>query len=170
MNDEKFQNIVLSELRGLKEEINGVKTDFRKELKEEINGVKTDFRKELKEEINGVKIELGKEIKGVETGLKEEIKGVETGLKKEIKGVETGLKKEINEIKQKVEGIEKSQESMRTRQDEIYQVVRAIEHSNQVGKSELDSHNIRIAKVEGKIKKVAKAFNEEDDVGKVSNL
>jgi len=60
--------------------------------------------------------------------------------------------------------------NMQTRQDEIYQVVRAIEHSNQVGKSELDSQNIRLAKVEGKIKKVAKAFNEDVDVDKVSNL
>ena len=48
--------------------------------------------------------------------------------------------------------------------------LRAIEHSNIVGKSELDSHNIRIAKVEGKIKKVAKVYNEEIQVDKASNL
>ena len=60
--------------------------------------------------------------------------------------------------------------NIKTLQDDIYQVVRAIEHSNIVGKSELDSHNIRIAKVEGKIKKVAKAYNEEIEIDKVSNL
>ncbi len=38
--------------------------------------------------------------------------------------------------------------AMETRQNEIYQVVRAIEHSNNVGKAELDDHNIRIAKNE----------------------
>ena len=59
---------------------------------------------------------------------------------------------------------------MDIRQDEIYQVVRAIEHSNQAGKAELDSHNIRLAKVEGKIKKVAKACSEEVEVDMASNL
>ena len=60
--------------------------------------------------------------------------------------------------------------NMKIRQDEIYQVVRAIEHSNIVGKSEIDSHNIRIAKVEGKIKRVAKACIEENEIDKASNL
>ena len=61
-------------------------------------------------------------------------------------------------------------QSMSARQDEIYQVVRAIEHSNQVGRSELDNQNIRLAKVEGKLKKVAKAYNEDVEVDKASNL
>lgn len=59
---------------------------------------------------------------------------------------------------------------LKTRQDEIYDVVRAIEHSNQVGRSELDNQNIRISKLEGKFKRVAKAYNEEVDVDKASNL
>jgi len=62
------------------------------------------------------------------------------------------------------------QKRIESRQDEIYQVVRAIEHSNQIGRSELDSQNIRIAKLEGKFKKIAKAYNEDADVDKASNL
>jgi chromosome segregation ATPase len=84
-----------------------------------------------------------------------ELKGIK-GEIKEIKG-------EIGEIKTRVSNIE-------VRQDDIYQVVRAIEHSNIVGKSELDSHNIRIAKVEGKIKKAAKVFSQNAEVDKASNL
>ncbi|TYQ15988.1 UNVERIFIED_CONTAM: hypothetical protein Cloal_2486 [Acetivibrio alkalicellulosi] len=58
--------------------------------------------------------------------------------------------------------------NIETRQDEIYQVVRAIEHSNNVGKAELDDHNIRLAKNEGTLKKIAKVIDEE--LNKASNL
>lgn len=68
-----------------------------------------------------------------------------------------------NELKEEIKNI-------KTRQDEIYQVVRAIEHSNQIGRSELDSQNIRIAKLEGKFQKVAKAYNEEVEIDKASNI
>ena len=84
---------------------------------------------------------------------------------------------ELKTINNRIDGIESNvgelkegQKRVETRQDEIYQVVRAIEHSNQVGKSELDSQNIRLAKVEGKLKRVAKAYNEEIEVDKASNL
>ena len=70
---------------------------------------------------------------------------------------------ELKALNQKVGNVE-------TKQDEIYQVVRAIEHSNKVGKAELDSQNIRIAKVEGKLKKAAKALNQDVSVENASNL
>ncbi len=57
--------------------------------------------------------------------------------------------------------------SLSTRQDEMYQVLRSIEHSNNAGKAELDSHNVRVSKIEGKMKKVAKAWQEDAEV---SNL
>ncbi len=53
------------------------------------------------------------------------------------------------------------------RQDEMYQVLRSIEHSNNAGKAELDSHNLRVSKIEGKLKKVSKAWQEDVEV---SNL
>lgn len=84
---------------------------------------------------------------------------------------------ELKAINNRIDGIENNvgelkegQKRIEARQDEIYQVVRAIEHSNQVGRSELDNQNIRIAKLEGKFKKVAKAYNEEVDIDKASNL
>lgn len=110
MTNEEFQNVILSELKGLKAEVGGLKAEVR------------------------------------------------------------GLKAEVGELKERVGSIEERQKSMEIRQDEIYQVVRSIEHSNQVGRSELDSQNIRLAKVEGKIKKAAKVFNEEIDVEEASNL
>lgn len=83
----------------------------------------------------------------------------------------------LESINHRMGGLEEGQkrletrmESVETRQDEIFQVVKAIEHSNQVGRSELDNHKVRISKLEGKFKKVAKAFNEEAGIDKASSL
>lgn len=89
-------------------------------------------------------------------------KSLESGqksLESRQKSLESGQK----EIKEEIKNI-------KTRQDEIYQVVTAIEHSNQVGRSELDSQNIRLAKVEGKFKKAGKVFIEDVEINKASNL
>ena len=43
---------------------------------------------------------------------------------------------ELRSINSRIGNIEERQKSMETRQDEIYEVVRAIEHSNQVGRSD----------------------------------
>lgn len=127
------------------EELRGMKGEISG-IKGEINGVKGEISG-IKGEINGVKGEIG--------GIKEKVNGIEVEI--------SGIRGEIEEIKTKVSNIE-------VRQDEIYQVVRAIEHSNQVGRSELDVHNLRLAKVEGKLKRVAKVYNEEIDVENASNL
>jgi len=44
------------------------------------------------------------------------------------------------------------------RQDEIYEIVRAIEHSNQVDRAEFGNQNIRIAKLEGKLKRPVRSL------------
>ncbi len=105
----------------------------------------------------------------------------------ELKAINTrigGLDNKIEAIDNRIEGLDnrivsleinfselkEGQKRIEARQDEIYQVVRAIEHSNQVGRSELDSQNIRISKLEGKFKRVAKAYNEDIDIEKASNL
>jgi hypothetical protein len=59
-------------------------------------------------------------------------------------------------------------DSMSKRQDEIYHIVKAIEHSNSVGRSELDGQNIKLSKVEGKLKKAAKIIIEDDEISDVS--
>ncbi len=88
----------------------------------------------------------------------------------------TGIKDNVASIEDKVAGIETVQQGMQnslermktrmdhmeTRQDEIYQVVKAIEHSNQVGRAEMDSQNVRLARVEGKLKKTGEVLS--DDV------
>lgn len=81
-----------------------------------------------------------------------------------------GLDQRIGGLENTIEELKEGQRKLEARQNEIYQVVRAIEHSNQVGKSELDSQNIRLAKVEGKLKRVAMAYNEDLDIDKASNL
>jgi chromosome segregation ATPase len=120
-----------------------------------------EFQRVLLNEIREIKGEI-REIKGEIGGIKGEIGG--------MKGEIGGMKGEINSIKESQSNTDKRLTNIETRQDEIYQVGRAIEHSNLVGKSELDSQNIRLAKVEGKLKRVAKVYNEEIEVDKASNL
>ncbi len=81
----------------------------------------------------------------------------------------SGLRNDIVDIKQRQLNMEVNQKNMEIRQDEIYQVVKAIEHSNQVGKAELDRHEFRIAKMEGKFKKAGKIFDA-DEIESASNL
>ncbi len=88
---------------------------------------------------------------------------------------------ELRVINTKIANIETSQDEMKNniynkianleiRQNEIYNIVRSIEHSNSVGRAELDSHNFRIAKNEGKFKKIVKVLTEDDNIANVSNL
>lgn len=61
-------------------------------------------------------------------------------------------------------------QNIELRQNEIYDVVRAIEHSNNANKAELDNHNLKIAKIEGKLKKSAKALIEDVEVNEESSI
>ena len=99
----------------------------------------------------------------------QEFKGLNTRLSNmevKLENIET----RVSNVEVSLGNIETRVSNMEVRQDEIYQVARSIEHSNLVGKSELDSHNIRLAKVEGKFKKVAKVCNEDNEMDKVSNF
>ncbi|MFZ7103941.1 MAG: hypothetical protein ACOWWO_14985 [Peptococcaceae bacterium] len=131
MTDEKFQEIVLQELQGIRHIVNKVET----------------------------------RLDGVETGLD----GVETRLDRletRLDGVETGL----DRLETRLDGVETRLNNLEGRQKEIYQVVRAIEYSNQTGKAEMGNQNIRLARVEGKLKKAAKAFTEETEVEQALDL
>ncbi len=66
----------------------------------------------------------------------------------------------LDRLEIRMENMETRMENMETRQDEIYQVVIAIEHSNQVGRSKMDGQDLRLAGVEGKLKKVAGVLSE----------
>ena len=49
--------------------------------------------------------------------------------------------------------------SVEKRQDEIFTVVKAIEHSNQVLKAEFDNFNLRVSHLEGTINAVGELIN-----------
>jgi len=59
----------------------------------------------------------------------------------------------------KLDAMDKRLDAMETRQTEIFEVVKSIEHSNQVHKAEIDSLNIRTVHIEGTINAVGDAFN-----------
>lgn len=54
-------------------------------------------------------------------------------------------------VLQKLDKIENRMETMESRQDEIYSVVKAIEHSNNVRKAEIDNLTYKVAHVEGTV-------------------
>lgn len=98
----------------------------------------------------------------------QELRGIKTqinGTNEEI----SGIKGEINSIKTQMNYMNNEIIAIKVRQDEMYEIVKAIEHSNQVGKAEIENNNLRLTKIEGKIKKVAQAYNEEDN-DKAANL
>ena len=93
------------------------------------------------------------------TDIKDKIGGIEgrvAGIEGRVAGIETIQK----DIQNNLNRLETRMERVEVRQDEIYQVVKAIEHSNQVGRSETDSQSLRLAGVEGKLKKVAGVLSE----------
>ncbi len=73
----------------------------------------------------------------------------------------------VDRLEIRVDRLEERQIVMEKRQNEIYQVVRAIEHSNEIGKSEIDEQRYKVSKHEGTFKKIAKVIDEEITV---SNL
>lgn len=119
--------------------------EFQRLVLQELRGIKT--------QINGTNEEI--------SGIKGEISG--------IKGEVSGIKGEINSIKTQMNYMNNEIIAIKVRQDEMYEIVKAIEHSNQVGKAEIENNNLRLTKIEGKIKKVAQAYNEEDN-DKAANL
>lgn len=57
-------------------------------------------------------------------------------------------------IIKKLDNMEKRQENMEKRQDEIFSVVKAIEHSNNIHKAEIDNLTYKIAHTEGTINNI----------------
>ena len=69
-------------------------------------------------------------------------------------------KKMFEMLMNKLDIISESQKSMEIRQDEIYSVVKAIEHSNATHKAEIDNITHKLAHTEGTINKVANVIIE----------
>jgi len=64
------------------------------------------------------------------------------------------------EIKESQKVMEERQKNMETRQDEIFSVVKAIEHSNTTHKAEIDNITYKVAHTEGTINKIGNVIIE----------
>ncbi|MBU3179446.1 M domain protein [Clostridium estertheticum] len=69
-------------------------------------------------------------------------------------------KKMFEMLMGKLDTISESQKNMEIRQDEIFSVVKAIEHSNTTHKAEIDNITFKIAHTEGTINNIGNVINE----------
>jgi len=70
------------------------------------------------------------------------------------------LMKKLDTIEETQKGMNVSQKNMEIRQDEIFSVVKAIEHSNTTHKAEIDNITYKIAHTEGTINKIGDVITE----------
>lgn len=85
------------------------------------------------------------------------------GIEKRLDGMDKrldGMDKRFDGIDKRLDGMEKRLESVEKRQDEIYMVVKSIEHSNEVHKAEIDNMTYKIAHTEGTLVKIANVIME----------
>lgn len=64
------------------------------------------------------------------------------------------IEKQQENMGSRLENVEKQQESMDRHQNEIFSVVKAIEHSNNIHKAEIDNLTYKIAHTEGTINNI----------------
>jgi hypothetical protein len=69
-------------------------------------------------------------------------------------------KKMFEMLMGKLDTISESQKNMQIRQDEIFSVVKAIEHSNTTHKAEIDNIIYKVAHTEGTINKIGNVISE----------
>ncbi|EGW39244.1 hypothetical protein [Desulfosporosinus sp. OT] len=74
------------------------------------------------------------------------------GLKSEMNGLKSemnGLKSEMNGLKSETNGLKSETNGLKSRQDEIFMVVKAIEHNSEVRGAEIDNFKYKVHHVEG---------------------
>ena len=64
------------------------------------------------------------------------------------------------EMKESQKDMDERQKNMEIRQDEIFSVVKAIEHSNTTHKAEIDNITYKVAHTEGTINKIGNVISE----------
>ena len=69
-------------------------------------------------------------------------------------------KKMFEMLMGKLDTISESQKNMEIRQDEIFSIVKAIEHSNTTHKAEIDNITYKVAHTEGTINKIGNVIIE----------
>ena len=70
------------------------------------------------------------------------------------------LMKKLDAIQESQKSMDERQKDMEIRQDEIFSVVSAIEHSNTTHKAEIDNIIYKVAHTEGTINKIGNVINE----------
>ena len=70
------------------------------------------------------------------------------------------LMNKLDTISENQKGMDERQKNMEVRQDEIFLVVKAIEHSNTAHKAEIDNITYKIAHTEGTINKIGNVITE----------
>ncbi|MGH4123086.1 MAG: M domain protein [Clostridium sp.] len=70
------------------------------------------------------------------------------------------IKESQKEMKESQKVMEERQKNMEIRQDEIFSVVKAIEHSNTTHKAEIDNITYKVAHTEGTINKIGNVIIE----------
>jgi DNA repair exonuclease SbcCD ATPase subunit len=116
MNNEEFQKVVIDELKGLGQKVDGVES----KLSKRIDGVES----KLSKRIDGVESKLSKRIDGVESKLSGRIGGVESrldgvesrlggvesrlgGIQGRLDGVECGMKGLESKLTEKIDAVDK---------------------------------------------------------------
>ena len=70
------------------------------------------------------------------------------------------LMKKLDTIEESQKEMKESQRNMETSQDEIFSVVKSIEHSNNTHKAEIDNITYKVAHTEGIINKIGNVIIE----------
>jgi hypothetical protein len=74
--------------------------------------------------------------------------------------MDNDIKKMFEMLMGKLDTISESQKNMQLRQDEIFSVVKAIEHNNTTHKAEIDNIVYKVAHTEGTINKIGNVISE----------
>ena len=152
MKNEDFQKTILHELKAFQSNMQDFKKDMIQQLSElKISQKQFGIRQdEMYQELSTKQDRMYQDLSTKQDKMYQDLSTKQDTMYQELSAKQDRMHQELS-----------------IRQDEAYQVLRAIEHSNNAGKAELDSQNLRVSKIEGKLKKVSKAWQEDVEV---SNL
>ena len=91
------------------------------------------------------------------------IENIQKGMQEEQKDMKKSFNKlEDNQNRMQVsfDKLEENQKYMLVRQDEIFSLVKAIEHSNNTHKAEIDNITYKVLHTEGTINKIGEVIND----------
>jgi len=102
---------------------------------------------------------MDNETKQIFEMLLKRLDSIEEG-QKDLVESQNELMESQNELMESQKGMIESQRNMEMRQDEIFLVVKAIEHSNNTHKAEIDNLTYKVVHTEGTINKIGDVITE----------